>query len=216
MRGLGERAAGAQKVCTSCGALERPRAARPTRTLDCIMRGLAVFAALLITDTAAAQQSVFELKASPGEGRPVLIAKHAQLELHASPDLQSASATLSYRAGWKIPFLESLLRTLKAAEVRTVGGGSIEVWCEGSGLQQLTVSPGESWTYLQYAAEGFVTARIQGRVCQLPAYTEESIFGADLLQPDVQWWIRVAHADGTSPGWLLVTDEQVLYGKRQF
>ena len=180
------------------------------------MRRTAVLVVLLISPTVVAQTSVFELKASPGEGRPVLIAKHARLDLYSSPDLRSAPVSVSYRVGWKIPFSDSLLRTLRAVEAKAVASGSIAVWCEGSGMQRLEIHAGDSWTYLQYAAEGFVTARVQDKICQLPAYTEEAIFGRDLPQPDVQWWVQVTYADGSSPGWLLVTEDQLLFGPREF
>ena len=78
--------------------------------------------------------------------------------------------------------------------------GTVDVWCEGSGLERMNVSAGEMWTYLQYRAEGSVTARIQGKVCEVPALIDEKIFGETLPQPVVQWWVKVLHADGSSPG----------------
>ena len=97
-----------------------------------------------------------------------------------------------------------------------VRSGDVEAWCEGTGSQRLTISAGESWSYLQYRAMGFVMARIQGKICVILAYTEESIFGQNLPQPEVQWWVAVESADGSSLGWLLVSDDQARFGKREF
>ncbi len=181
-----------------------------------IMMRTAILLASIVSPLADAQESVFELKTWPGEGRPVLIAKHSRLALYSLRDLRSASVSVPYQAGWKIPFGNSVLRTLRAVEAHTVTGGAIDVWCDGSGMQRLDLAAGEPWTYLQYAAEGSVTARIQNRICQLPVYAEEAIFGRDLPQPDVQWWVQVLYADGSSPGWLIVIDEQLTYGSREF
>jgi len=37
--------------------------------------------------------------------------------------------------------------------------------------------------------------------------TNYDVFG--FPEPETQWWIKVAYADGSSPGWLLVDDVQV-------
>lgn len=79
-----------------------------------------------------------------------------------------------------------------------------------------TFMEGEEIEYLQYASEGYGTARVGGKICVVPVEFEVETFGSDLEQPDTEWWVRVTYGDGTSPGWLLVTDGQVSFGKREF
>ena len=169
-----------------------------------------------IPSAVLAQEAIFEYGGWPGEGGPVLIAKRSDLVIHARPDLRPPAKRISYHRGWRIQIADNLVRTLKEEHLTTVGAGAIEAYCDGDELVHLTLKAGEPWTYYQYRAEGVVWARIQDRNCQVPVYTEESIFGNDLPQPEVQWWVQIKYADGSSPGWLLVDEDQVLFGPREF
>ncbi|MDX1439538.1 MAG: hypothetical protein R3284_06510, partial [Rubricoccaceae bacterium] len=109
----------------------------------------------------------------------------------------------------------TVVRTLESRDLTTASSGAIEVWCEGAGIQEMVISAGEPWTYLQYRAEGHVMARIQEQLCEVPVLAREDIFGEDLPQPIVQWWVEVLYADSSSQGWLLV-NEEVQFSRRRF
>ena len=163
----------------------------------------------------AAQEAIFEQHTSGGEGRPVLIAKQDGLQVYSAPDLRSSVHLIPYRTGWLIPFNDTLLRTLQRGENAIVKSGVFDVRCKESGRERMSVRAGEIWIYLQYRAEGMVTAQIQGKICTLPAFIETEIFGEKILRPTIQWWVKVSYADGSSPGWLLVDDDQVKRGQRE-
>ena len=164
---------------------------------------------------ATAQESVYDRAGVPGEmseSRFVLIAARGPIELHAGPDLRAPGRSIPYQRGWRVPFGETLVRTLEAAEARTIKAGSVDVVCERSEPKQMDLAAGERWTYLQQRGEGRGMARIQGQVCEVPVFNREDVFGSTLSKPRVQWWVQFLYADGTSPGWLLVTPEAVTFG----
>ena len=162
----------------------------------------------------AGRESVYDWPGVPGymaESRFVLVAARDHLELHYRPDLRSSARAVPYQSGWRIPFDETLVRTLEVVELSTIGAGSLNVVCEDSGTDRMNLLAGETWTYLRKHGEGRVTARIQGRACVITPYFSEEIFGGPLPEPVILWWVQVFYADGTSPGWLLV-DDDVTFG----
>lgn len=166
---------------------------------------------LLTGNTAAAQ---FETNSWPGEGVPVLIARADALILRLSPRIDSPIITIPYRGGWRVPFDESIHRTIKSRTIVVQRTNTIEISCGASVMY--TFMEGEEIEYLQYASEGYGTARVGGRICLVPFEFEVETFGPILEQPETEWWVRVTYGDGTSPGWLLVTDGQISFGKREF
>ena len=166
---------------------------------------------LLVGNTTAAE---FETKSWPGEGVPVLIARTDSLILRQSPRTESPTIAVPYREGWKVPFDESIHRTLKSQIIVVKRTKAIEISCGKS--VTYTFTEGEEIEYLQYVAEGYSAARVGGRVCLVPFEFEVETFGSDLEQPDTEWWVRVIYGDGTTPGWLLVEDGQISFGKREF
>lgn len=169
---------------------------------------------LFAATEATAQESVYERNGIPGEmseSRFVLTAARGPIELHTGPDLRTPERSIPYQAGWRIPFGETLVRTLDAIEASTISAGTVDVLCERPDPRQMKLAQGEPWTYLQQRGEGRGTARIQGQVCEVPIFNREDIFGTTLRRPVVQWWVQLLYADGTSPGWLLVTREAVTF-----
>ena len=166
---------------------------------------------LLVRTTSAAE---FETKTWPGEGVPVLIAHSDSLILRQIPRTESPTIAIPYHEGWRIPFDESIHRTLKSRTIVVKRTKTIERSCGESVMY--TFMEGEEIEYLQYASEGYGTARVGEDICVVPFEFEVETFGSDLEQPNTEWWVRVTYGDGTSPGWLLVTDGQVSFGKREF
>ena len=179
--------------------------------LQRLLLSLCLLFSFAVTATTA-QESVYERNGVPGEmseSRFVLIAARGPIELHTRPDLRAPERSIPYQPGWRIPFGETLVRTLEVTEASTAKAGTVEVLCERLEPRQLTLAAGEPWTYLQQGYEGRGMARIQGQVCEVPVLSREDVFGAKLKRPLAQWWVQLLYADGTSPGWLLVTPDTV-------
>jgi len=156
----------------------------------------------------------FETMTWPGEGIPVLISSVDLLRIRLAPRLDSDARTIEYRKGWKVPFDKSLYRTTRSGSIIVQRTATVEIYCETAA--QYEFEAGEELIYLQYRAEGYVIARVDGKICEVPALIEDDIFGSVLEQPETEWWVRVTYFDGTSPGWLHVTDGQVSFGIREF
>ncbi len=163
---------------------------------------------------AAVSTAEFETRSWPGEGIPVLIARYDGLELHQKPRIGAPVVTIPYKKGWKVPFDQSIYRTIRATIIDVQSTKTIEIYCDSTVEHRF--SEGEKVEYLQYAAEGYGTARVAGRICQIPIEFESVVFGTGIENPETEWWVRVTYRDGTSPGWLNVSGEQISFGLREF
>ena len=156
----------------------------------------------------------FEKHTWPGEGIPILVASQNVLRLSAEPRISAKRKVISYQQGWRIPFKDTLLRTIQSTTIRVEEHGTVNLWCDGS--VEYNFDQGETIEYLQYRAEGYITAKVDGRVCELPLYHEQEVFGRQFDEPIVEWWVQVEYRDGSSPGWLLVDESQNTFADREF
>ena len=179
-----------------------------------MIRSVIIAILLMLGSEGVAEEAQYERRGWPGEGRPVLIAKHNHLRLHREPNTDSPVCTIPYRIGWRIPIIDSIIRTIRSVDLFAKNEGSIEVYCDS--LERVTLEAGEKLRYLQYRAEGWVMAILRGKVCRVPVFIEEEVFGEVTEGPEVEWWVRVVYGDGSSPGWLFVGDDQITYGRREF
>ncbi len=185
-------------------------------TIVCLIFG----SVLAVSNCVAADE--FETNMWPGEGVPSFVAKSDELRLHTSPRSASPSKIITYRNGWKVPFDESIYRTIESVILVVKQAKELSIQCDRTNLSLFDTAAlyqfkeGEKVENLQYSGEGLSVARVNGEVCLVPLEFEVETFGAQEEFPVTEWWVRVLYADGTSPGWLLVGDGQVAFPKRTF
>ena len=112
------------------------------------------------------------------------------------------------------PFRDTLLRTIQSTTIIVEENGTVSLWCNGS--VEHNFKRGDTIEYLQYRAEGYITAKVDSRVCELPLFHEQEVFGKQFDEPIVEWWVQVEYRDGSSPGWLLVDESQNTFAGREF
>jgi len=156
----------------------------------------------------------YERDGWPEEGRPILSASNKTLVLRREPKVTASTHTVPYSAGWKVPFAKSFVRTVRFAPVTVRKSETISIWC-GKPLDMQFLE-GQNIEYLQYWAEGEAAVRVNGMICSVPIHTNPEVFGSNIPLPETEWWVQVAYADGTSPGWLLVRDDLVEIVGRSF
>lgn len=153
---------------------------------------------------ASAQEAELEIPGVFGECTPVHAAAQDGLSLYQEPDLRSKRVVIPYRAGWRIPAPkhDGLTRVIRIGLLRVVEpdeGASCSVK-PNDGPAKL--QPGETVEYLFYIGEGFGRIRFRGGECE--AEVVEKLGHFEVIQPsEVQVWLKVYFADGSSPGWLL-------------
>ena len=167
-----------------------------------------------ISNVGASAAAEFETESWPGEGVPVLIAVKDNLLLYTQPRSDAATRSIPYKAGWRVPFDETIYRTVRSSWIEVKNTGTVLIWCNEDRSQRFMA--GDTIEYLQYRAEGTILARIEGEICEVPLYLEEDVFGTEYDDPTTEWWTRVIYRDGSSPGWLLTTDGQVSLNEREF
>lgn len=163
-----------------------------------------ILAVLACSSWAGAQPAAIEVPGVFGECNPVYASAADELNLFRRPDLESEHVVIPYRAGWRIeaPKRDGLTRVLSIGSLRVTNPDERMVCRVGPQQGPATLVTGELVDYLYYQGEGFGEIRFRGAECS--AEVEESLGHFELLtMPDVQIWLRVFYADGTSPGWLL-------------
>ena len=163
----------------------------------------------------AAPASAFDTNSWPGEGVPLLVASTDRLRLHARPDASAPRRMIPYRSGWRVPFTDSVQRTIASSAVTLVGSAELSVHCDGAPRAH-RFGAGETVEYLQDTAEGHALVRLGDDVCEVPLHLESATFGTSFATPTVDWWVRVQWRDGSSPGWLHVDGTQTRVADRVF
>lgn len=151
-----------------------------------------------------AQPAEIEFEGVFGECSPVWAAVADRLELYREPDLRAEAITIPFREGWRIeaPRGEGLTRVLTIGVLRVTEPDD-RMYCRvepTDGPNELLA--GELVEYLYNRGEGFGAIRFRGAECEAQTYEDLGHFEVVEI-PDVQVWLRVFYADGTSPGWLL-------------
>ena len=155
--------------------------------------------------SASTQPAEFEVERSLiFECAPTFSAIGDQLLLYREPDLRSESVTIPYNEGWRIPAppAEGISRILTIGRLRVIEPDP-QMSCPVQGVDgPPKLVAGEVVEYLHRQGEGRGRIRVGSAECIVRAYADFGFF--ELLQePEVQRWLRVYFADGTSPGWLL-------------
>ena len=161
-------------------------------------------AALSIAGPLWAQPAALEVPGVFGECNPVHAALNDELRLHQRPDLESAERVIPFRQGWRVlaPKPEGLTRVLSIGALRVIEPDE-QMYCKLEPQDgPASLLPGETVEYLYYLGEGFGEIRFRGAQCSASVVEDFGHF-ATLRLPEIQVWLRVFHADGTSPGWLL-------------
>lgn len=150
-----------------------------------------------------AQPSELEVDGVFGECSPVHAARGAELRLFREPDLESEEVRIPYQPGWRVvaPKAEGLTRVLRSGALRVIKHDDT-MYCEVKPEQgEQTLVPGETVQLLYYVGEGFGEIRFRGAECIADVESGLDFFEL-ITAPEVQIWLRVFNADGTSPGWL--------------
>lgn len=193
------------------------------------MRCLFIFCVLIVAGSAFG--SDFEKDTWPGEGIPNFSAKNNSLDLHSQPTTTSTQIKYALQKGSKVLFDKSKLIT-KQSVTLTAKTEVTDVHCENStgkkkmimpdGTERIVkrgadvISPGETIEFLQYRAEGYITARYKGSICEVFVMDNVPKFDGLDKKPVVEWWVRVINKDKIPQGWLLVDKSQVNFLKRGF
>lgn len=193
------------------------------------MRILFIFFTLIIASSAFG--SDFEKDTWPGEGIPNFSAKTNSLILHNQPAVTSNQIKYDLQKGSKVLFDKSKLITRQSVSL-TAKTEVTDVHCEKStgnkkiimpeGTEDIVkrgavvISPGETIEFLQYRAEGYITARYKDRICEVFVMDNVPKFEGLDKEPVVEWWVRVVNKDKLPQGWLLVDGSQVDFLKRGF
>ena len=167
--------------------------------------------------------SEFETHLWPEEGRPVLKALTASLELRETPyTISEIASQIPVKIGMPIKFDITRYRTIKSGHLTALKNTTIKGRAMGE-LSSLTkeqyysdkfntkdylISVGDHIEYLQYRAEGTCFIRIKGNVID----AEECPVGIPKLfktnrEPTIEWWARV-NIDNII-GWILVDGKEV-------
>ncbi len=172
------------------------------------MRGIFWTAlSFLHVSVATGQPARLEIGRVTGECSPIYAATSQSLRLHKRPDLQAEQLTLRYQVGWEVPYRHGTMRVLRFGELRVLKPEPLG-YCDtapGDGVDRLIV--GETVDYLYGLGEGSGQIRVRGGTCPALVAEDFGIFEV-LSYPEVQIWLDVRFADGTSPGWLLLDSTQ--------
>jgi len=192
------------------------------------LRHLIIFCVLLITCPVFG--SDFETDFWPGEGIPGFSAKNSSLSLYSLPTATSTQIQYKLRKGAKFLFDASKLITkqsvtlfakVEVTDVHCKNSTGLKKaimpgGAEGFSQQRTVIMQGETVEYLQYRAEGYITARYKGNICEVFVMDNVPKFEGIEKQPVVEWWIRVVDGNKIPQGWLLVDKSQVNFLKRSF
>lgn len=181
-----------------------------------MIKALTVFFVILTATAGFAAD--FETDSWPGEGVPHFSVRNDALILHSQPEMDSKQLTLKLRKGTKIIYDKSKQITKKSVML-TAKTEVTELWCKdakGSKDSKPVIKPGDTIEYLQYGAEGYITARYAGNICDVFVMDNVPKFDGLEKEPVVEWWVRVVDKNTTPQGWLLVDKSQVNFLKRSF
>ena len=167
----------------------------------------------------------------PGEGIPVIVAKHTPLLLRATADPGSPVVdTLHPSIGSRLAFDSTRLQTVEPGVIRVLSGITLSGRDLGTGthvgldeyydralpeVDARVVAPA-TIEYLQDRAEGTCFIRLDRRVIDAdpcPAFATDS--ATVERAPITRWWIRLSGQRGAA-GWLLVSDSTALSIRREF
>jgi hypothetical protein len=170
-----------------------------------------------VAGTNSAVAADFEKEGWPGEGIPGFAAKNSELRLNKLSSKESEEITLPFRIGERITYDQSKMITKKSVTL-TAKEKVTKTFCPGMPVpvigQEPIIQPGETIEYLQYRAEGYVTARYKGVICEVFVADNNPKFDGLDKKPDVEWWIRVVNDKKVPLGWLLINEDQVNYLQR--
>lgn len=157
----------------------------------------------------------FETESWPGEGIPRFSAKRNILKLHIQPTRKSRQRKIRYQEGERLDYDKSKMITLKSVTL-TARTEITDLSCLDSPEIKQTIKPGDTIEYLQYRAEGYITARYKKQICEIFIMDNEPKFDGLEKEPVVEWWVRVIDKNNKVQGWLLVDKAQINYLDREF
>jgi len=185
---------------------------------------------LFVAEIGCAAATDFETNTWPGEGVPGFASKNAELRLNKLPSKDSEVITLPFRIGEKIIYdaypseakeritYDQSKMITKNSVTLTANEKITKTFCAGKPVpvvgQEPIIQPGESIEFLQYRAEGYVTARYKGVICKVFVADNKPKFDGLDKQPEVEWWVRLIDAKKTPLGWLLISKDQVNFLQR--
>jgi len=173
------------------------------------MRTILLISTFSLVSTTVGQPAEFEVQGIFGECIPVYAATQDELHLYKDANLNSMQLTIPFRDGWKIeaPKKEGKTRVLERGQLR-VSSQDPSMYCSVEpNTGPVALVEGEIVDYLFYRGEGFGEIQFRGAMCAARVYEDFGHFEI-LGYPDVQVWLKIFNADGTSPGWLFHDNSQ--------
>ena len=157
-----------------------------------------------------AQLAVIEIHGVMGERTTPYVSQVDELRLYKKPSLDAQMVAIPYREGWRVivSARDGLTRVLEIGELRVTEPDDRMACSTPPSEGPDTLVSGESVEYLRYVGEGFGDIRFRGASCQAEVDSGLGHFRV-IRSPEVQIWLPVYYADGTSPGWLLHDGTQV-------
>lgn len=178
----------------------------------------ALFVIFVVFSATEGVAALFETDSFPGEGGPNFSAKSDILILRRHPDIDSSQIALKPGKNKKILFDKSKQITKKSitltakSEVTDLTCNDTKKFKESTPI----IKRGETIEYLQYRAEGYITARYNNQICEVFIMDKIPKFEGIGKEPIVEWWIRVIDEKKKPQGWLLVDKSQVNFLERNF
>jgi hypothetical protein len=178
------------------------------------MKIVVKFVLLLFSFTISAQDSVLERQGMFGECFVNLISVNASLNLYEKPNLESENKQIIYGENWLISYktYQAKTRVIAKGKIKALKNLQLEYCIPKLASEKSKITIADEIDYLHYTGEGYGQVLVNDSQCSAEVHEKLGVFKV-IKFPEVQVWIKVLNADGTSPGWLFHDGTQTKNGK---
>lgn len=172
------------------------------------MRSAAIALPIAVLSCAVlAQEAEYEIPGLFGECHPFFATTKDFLTVYERPDLRSPTRQIPYNEGWEIPYTTGHTRVIQIGKVTAKADVPL-TYCSIKPLSVSAVPAGQTVEFLFYEGEGYGRIRIDGGQCTVPVHDDLGFFSLNQAL-NVQPWIHAKYADGSSPGWVPLTNIEI-------